>query len=313
MHPMNHPTPADAGHDPAAPIISVRPITLPAPDRGSDLQVRVTAPTAGRDLPVVVFSHGMTLTMDDYAPLADFWAAHGCVVIQPAHLDSLGLPPDDPRTPLVWRIRAEDLTGILDRLGTVEAQVPGLAGRIGHDRVAVAGHSWGAQTASMLAGARVADADGIPGDSMADPRVKAAVLLCLPGTGGADLSPLAAEYFPFMSPDFAELKTPALMLAGDQDQSTLTVRGPDWFTDGYRLGPGVTDLVTLFGAEHGLGGIQGSFDTRTTDESPERVALVRRLTLAYLRTALGLDDSAWPAARRTLATADEPLGRIDSK
>ncbi|MGF1241130.1 alpha/beta hydrolase family protein [Streptomyces sp. 2-6] len=310
---MSHPTPADAGHDAAVPVISVKPVTLSAPDRGDDLRVRVTAPTTGRDLPVVVFSHGMTLTMDDYAPLADFWAAHGFVVVQPTHLDSLGLAPDDRRTPLIWRIRTDDLTGVLDRLGTVEAQVPGLAGRVDHDRIAVAGHSWGAQTASTLAGARVVDADGIPGESMADPRVKAAVLMSLPGTGGADLSPMAAQYFPFMNPDFAELKTPALLLAGDQDRSPLTVRGPDWFTDGFRLGPGVTDLVTLFGAEHGLGGIQGSFDTRTTDESPERVALVQQLTLAYLRTALGLDDEAWPAAREALAAAGEPLGRIDSK
>ncbi|MFS4104115.1 alpha/beta hydrolase family protein [Streptomyces sp. PD-S100-1] len=310
---MSHPTPAAPGHDAAVPVISVKPVTLSAPDRGDDLQVRVTAPTTGRDLPVVVFSHGMTLTMDDYAPLADFWAAHGFVVVQPTHLDSLGLAPDDRRTPLIWRIRTDDLTGVLDRLGTVEAQVPGLAGRVDHDRIAVAGHSWGAQTASTLAGARVVDADGIPGESMADPRVKAAVLMSLPGTGGADLSPMAAQYFPFMNPDFAELKTPALLLAGDQDRSPLTVRGPDWFTDGFRLGPGVTDLVTLFGAEHGLGGIQGSFDTRTTDESPERVALVQQLTLAYLRTALGLDDKAWPAAREALAAAGEPLGRIDSK
>ncbi|MFJ8793726.1 alpha/beta hydrolase family protein [Streptomyces sp. NPDC102462] len=310
---MSDTTYADGGNDFTAPVISVSPIALAAPDRGQDLRVRVTAPATGHHLPVIVFSHGMTLTMDDYAPLAGFWAAHGFVVIQPTHLDSLGLLPDDPRNPLIWRIRTSDLTGILDQLDTVEAGVPGLAGRIDRDRIAVAGHSWGAQTASTLVGARVVDADGIPGESMSDSRVKAAVLLCLPGTGGADLSPLAVQYFPFMSPDFAELKTPSLMVAGDHDQSPLTVRGPDWFTDGYRLGPGVTDLLTLFGAEHGLGGIHGSHDTRTTDENPERVALVQNATLAYLRTALGLDNDAWPTARRSLAAAVDPLGSIDSK
>lgn len=301
------------GDDSTTPVVSVAPVTLAAPERGQDLQVRVSAPTTGRDLPVVVFSHGMTLTMDDYVPLAGFWASHGFVVIQPTHLDSLGLAPDDPRNPLIWRIRTDDLTHVLDRLDAVEAAVPGLAGRIDRARIAVAGHSWGAQTASTLAGARVVDAEGTPGQSMADPRVSAAVLLSLPGTGGADLSPLATQYFPFMSPDFAELKTPSLIVAGDADQSPLTVRGPDWFTDGYRLSPGATDLLTLFGAEHGLGGIQGANDTRTTDESPARVAAVQRATLAYLRTALGVDDDAWPAARRTLATAADPLGSIDSK
>ncbi|MCE4948398.1 alpha/beta fold hydrolase [Streptomyces albulus] len=310
---MSDTTSADGGNDSTTPIISVRPVALAAPDRGQDLQVRVTAPTTGDNLPVVVFSHGMTLAMDDYAPLVDFWAARGFVVIQPTHLDSLGLLPDDPRTPLIWRIRTDDLTGILDQLGTIEAGVPGLAGRIDHDRIAVAGHSWGAQTASTLAGARVVDADATPGESMSDSRVKGAVLLCLPGTGGADLSPLATQFFPFMSPDFTELKTPSLIVAGDHDQSPLTVRGPDWFTDGYHLSPGATDLLTLFGAEHGLGGIHSANDTRTTDENPERVTVVQHATLAYLRTALGLDNDAWPAARRSLAATSNPLGRIDSK
>ncbi|MFB7598081.1 alpha/beta hydrolase family protein [Streptomyces sp. NPDC056160] len=310
---MSDNTSADGGNDSTTPVISVNPISLAAPDRGQDLQARITAPTTGGNLPVVVFSHGMSLTMDDYVPLVGYWAARGFVVVQPTHLDSLGLTPDDPRSPLIWRIRTADLTAVLDQLDTIEAAVPGLAGRVDHDRIAVAGHSWGAQTASTLAGARVVGADGLPGESMADPRVSAAVLLCLPGTGGADLSPLATQYFPFMNPDFAELKTPSLLVAGDRDQSPLTVRGPDWFTDGYRLSPGATDLLTLFGAEHGLGGIQGANDTRTTDESPERVALVQQATLAYLRTALGLDHSAWPTARRALAAADAPLGSIDSK
>src|ERR1700742_2726073 len=190
---MSYTAPADAGTDATTPIISVGPVTLAAPNRGQDLRVRVSAPTTGRGLPVVVFSHGMTLTLDNYAPLAGFWAPRGFVVIQPTPLDSLGLAPDDPRTPLIWRIRTGDLTGILDQLDAIEAAVPGLAGRVDHGRIAAAGHSWGAQTASTLVGARVAGADGTPGESMADPRVRAAVLLCLPGTGGTDLSPLAAE------------------------------------------------------------------------------------------------------------------------
>ena len=74
---MSDTTPADAGANTATPVISVRPVTIAAPSRGQDLQVRVSAPMTGRDLPVVVFSHGMTLTMDDHAPLAGFWAARG--------------------------------------------------------------------------------------------------------------------------------------------------------------------------------------------------------------------------------------------
>jgi hypothetical protein len=34
-----------------------------------------------------------------------------------------------------------------------------------------------------------------------------------------DLTPFAAGYFSFMSPDFAEMKTPSLIVAGDHDDS----------------------------------------------------------------------------------------------
>ncbi|MGW5264623.1 alpha/beta hydrolase family protein [Microbispora sp. NPDC004025] len=297
------------------PVVSVKPVALPAPGRGQDLHVRVSAPTTGHELPVVVFSHGFGESLDGYAPLADFWTAHGFAVIQPTHLDSrtLSLPPDDPRTPLIWRSRVEDLKRVLDRLDLLEDAVPGLAGRLDRGRIAVAGHSWGAQTASMLLGARVLDAEGVPGEDMSDPRVTAGVLLALTGRGGADLTPFAAEHFPFMNPSFAEMTTPALMVAGDKDQSLLSVRGPDWFTDAYHMSPGGKSLLTLSGAEHSLGGISGYNVTETTDESPERVALLRRVTWAYLRHALGIEDSAWSAARTALADGGHPLGRIESR
>ncbi|MGA4987703.1 alpha/beta hydrolase family protein [Nonomuraea bangladeshensis] len=298
----------------AARIVSVKPVVLPAPGRGEDLRVRVSAPATGRDLPVVVLSHGFGWSMDGYGPLADHWAAHGFVVVQPTHLDSrtLALPPDDPRTPLIWRWRVTDLRHVLDRLDAVEAAVPGLAGRLDRDRIAVAGHSWGGQTASMLLGARVLDAAGRPGEDLSDPRVRAGVLLATPGSGGADLTPFAAEHFPFMNPDFTRMTTPALVVAGDQDRSALSVRGPDWFTDPYRLSPGGKSLLTLFGAEHSLGGIVGPGAAETTDESPARVALIQRLTTAYLRTALDPGDPAWPSACAALAAEPGPLGRIET-
>ncbi|MYV98957.1 chlorophyllase [Streptomyces sp. SID3343] len=305
----------DETADRPAPIVSVRPVVLPAPGRGTDLHVRVTAPTTGDDLPVIVFSHGFGESLDGYAPLVDFWAAHGFVVVQPTHLDSrtLNLTPDDPRYPRIWRIRVEDLTHVLDRLDLLEAAVPGLTDRLDHTRIAVAGHSWGAQTASMLLGARVIGSDDAPGEDMSDPRVKAGVLLAVPGTGGADLTPFAAEHLPFMNPDFTRMTTPALIVAGDKDQSALTVRGPEWFADAYVLSPGAKSLLTLFGGEHSLGGIPGYAVTETTDESPERVALLRRLSSAFLRSALDPADTAWSTASAEAGAGTEPLGRVESK
>ncbi|MFD0272894.1 alpha/beta hydrolase family protein [Kitasatospora sp. NPDC127111] len=296
------------------PVISVKPVVLPAPGRGEDLQVRVSAPATGRELPVIVFSHGFGWSMNGYAPLADHWAAHGFAVLQPTHLDSrsLGISAEDPRTPRIWRLRIEDLRRVLDGLDVLESSVPGLAGRLDRGRVAVAGHSWGAQTASALLGARVLDADGVPGEDLSDSRVKAGVLLALTGLGD-DLTPFAAEHFPFLRPSFDTMTAPALIVAGDRDQSHLSTRGPDWFTDPYTHSPGGKSLLTLFGAEHSLGGVSGYEVAETTDENPARVALVQRLTTAFLRSALRVEDTAWKAAVTALERDPDPLGALQSK
>ncbi len=298
-----------------APIVSVKPVALSAPGRGDELRVRVSAPATGGELPIIVFSHGFGSSLDGYGPLVDYWAAHGFVVVQPTHLDSrtLGLAPDDPRTPRIWRIRVEDLTRVLDQLDRVEAAVPGLAGRLDRGRIAVAGHSFGGQTAGNLLGLRVLEPRTGREEDLSDPRVKAGVLLATAGKGGADLSPFAAEHFPFMNPNFAAMSTPALVVAGDQDDSPLTVRGPEWMADPYRLSPGGKSLLTVFGAEHSLGGIPGYEARETTDEHPGRVALIQQLTWAYLRDALDVEEASWAAARKALRDVVPALGRVESR
>ncbi|MFS8204140.1 alpha/beta hydrolase family protein [Streptomyces sp. CWNU-52B] len=300
---------------PPTPVVSVKPVTLAAPGRGTDLQVRISAPAAGAGLPVVVLSHGYGSSLDGYGPLADFWASHGFVVIQPTHLDSrtVGLPQGDPRTPRLWRFRVEDMKRVLDHLDLLEAAVPGLGGRVDRTRVAAAGHSFGGQTAGNLLGLRVLDPVSQGEEDLSDERIKAGVLLATAGKGGADLTPFAAEHFPFMNPSFDHMTTPALVVAGDRDDSPLSVRGPEWLADPYFLSPGDKSLLTLFGAEHSLGGIAGYEVQETTDENPERVALVQRVTWAYLRHALGIDDTDWALARKSLSDGGHPLGRIESK
>ncbi|MEV7558551.1 alpha/beta fold hydrolase [Streptomyces sp. NPDC089795] len=304
------------------PVISVSPVVLPAPGRVVDLQVRISAPVSGTELPVILLSHGLGFSnnlssLKGYAPLADFWAAHGFVVIQPTHLDSrtLSLGPATPGAIPHWRSRAEDMTRILDQLDAVEAAVPQLAGRLERNKVAVAGHSMGGHTASLLLGARLTDPHDGTTVNLADPRIKAGVLLAAPGRGGDALTEFTVEnYSFFLTTDFSSMTTPALVVAGDKDDSAfLTVRGPDWHTDPYTLAPGPKSLLTLFEAEHGLGGVSGYDVAETTDENPERVAAVARLTLAYLRTALCPGDPCWQAAREILTAGPGSLGRIESK
>ncbi|HVI46826.1 MAG TPA: alpha/beta fold hydrolase [Chitinophaga sp.] len=299
----------------STPVISVSPVVLSAPYRGEDLKIRISAPVIGNDLPVIVFAHGYGSSLDGYAPLVNFWAAHGFVVIQPTFLDArtLGLSPDDSRTPLIWRFRVEDMKNTLDQLDLIEDAIPGLKGRLDRSRITAVGHSFGAQTVGMLLGAGMINPDGKVGEDMSDPRIKTGILLCAAGRGGNDLSPFAAEHFPYLNPAYAEMTTPTLIIAGDQDNSPLTVRGPDWFTDAYTLSPGTRWLVTLFGGEHLLGGISGYLVTETTDENPERVAAVQRLTWAYLRSSLFPGDTAWEEACTWLMDSPDSPGKVEGK
>lgn len=281
-------------------VISIKPVPL------GQLRVRVTAPyDQGRALPVVVFSHGYGSSMDAYGPLADHWAASGFVVIQPTHLDSrtIGLPDDDPRVPRIWRQRVDDVRLVLDSLEAIEQ---GTRVNVDRSRIAVAGHSFGGQTAGTLLGLRVRDPQSGSEVDLSDERVQAGVLLATAGRGGDDLTPYAAERYPFMNPRFDHMHTPALIVAGDNDDSPLSVRGPDWLTDPYHLSPGPKSLLTVYGGEHSLGGIPGYDARETTDENPERLALIQHATSAYLLDALGIDPG-W----KTFATGQH--GRIEHK
>jgi predicted dienelactone hydrolase len=303
------------------PVVSVSPVILSMPGRPVDLQIRISAPATGSDLPIILLSHGQGFSnnlssLNGYGPLAHFWAAHGFVVIQPTHLGSktLALDPSIAGAPTFWRSRLDDMTHIIDQLDVVEASLPGLTGRIDQSRIAVVGHSMGGHTAGMLLGARLTDPEDGAVVDKADRRIKAGVLMAAPGDGGASLNEFATKAFPFFRhPSFVEMTTPALVVVGDRDASKyLCVRGPSWHADPYTLSTGPKSLLTLFGGEHSLGGISGYDAAETTDEDPERVALVQRMTWAYLRSTLYPTDPAWQAACAVLEKL-ETLGIVESK
>lgn len=301
--------------DMSTPVVSFTPVVLAAPGRGADLHLRVSAPATGQHLPIIVFSHGNGQSLYGYGPLANYWAAHGFAVIQPTHLDSrtLRLAQDDPRRKLLWRSRVEDLYSVLDQLDVIEHTVTAITGRLDRSCIGVAGHSWGGQSASMLLGAQHPHPEDGSVVDFADARVKAGVLFAVPGRGGADLSPFAAEHFPFMHPDFSHMTTPTLVVAGDHDYGRMTTRGPDWWADAYHLSPGSKCLFTIFGGEHSLGGIPGYEAAETTDENPDRLVAIQRLSWAYLRSTLYPDDAAWMTAVAALSESAHQPGRVECK
>lgn len=303
----------------ATPTLSFNPVRFDVPGRIAPLELRVTAPATGEALPILLLSHGhgasnYLSSSRGYAPLVDFYAAHGFVVIQPTHQDSktLALDPTGPEGPLFWRSRARDMHFILDHLDAIEAAVPFLAGRLAKDRVVAVGHSLGGHTVCLLAGMRMTDGDGNLVD-LTDSRLKAAVVFGGPGDG-KDVAAWAAENYPDLKHnDFSAMTLPMLVVAGDKDFHPFFSERQDWRADAYRLGPAPKTLLTVFGAEHLYGGISGYDAKEATDEDPQRLADMQRLSWAYLRSALDPQDSAWPVVVEELATADKPVAAVQSK
>lgn len=315
-------------------IFSYSPLIIQTPDRLVDLQLKVTVPAEGRDLPVILLSHGHgqsnhLSSFNGYGPLVNFWASRGFAVIQPTHLSSktLNLPKDLPGGPFFELSRVQDMITVIDNLDYIQKNVPTLEGRLDGSKIAVAGHSLGGNTASMLLGARLTlqpdDAGAKDGKvtivDMVEPRITAGILLTPPGSpgpNGSNLTDFSRQLSLFRNISFDHMNTPALVVAGDQDGSAhLSVRGPGWHTDSYYQSPAPKSLFTVYGGNHLIGGISG-YDAAEAkgleDEKLELASTVFRMTWAYLRSMLYPVDDSWSKACAALEKV-ESIGKVESR
>jgi len=301
-------------------VMSYGPIVMPVADRHVDLQLKVTAPATGGNLPVLIISHGhgrsnFLSSLYGYGPMADFFSKNGFVVIQPTHQNSksLALDANLPEAPLFWSSRPKDITFIIDNLDKIITEVPGLSARVNKDQISVVGHSMGGHTVGMLAGMKVID----PGTSKTidaiEKRLKAYVMIGAPGAP-AGLVQSAKDHYPVLNnADFSTMVQPVLVVNGDKDINPGFSVVDNWRADGYFVSPGPKSLLTVYGAEHIFGGISGYDSNETTDESPERVEFVNQCILAYLRTALNPKDTSWAHKQLELNDVHDSKGRIDNK
>ncbi|KAF5027132.1 hypothetical protein F66182_758 [Fusarium sp. NRRL 66182] len=305
----------------ASPIVTFTPVVLPAQDRRADLELKVTSPASGDNLPIILLSHGHGISnylssLKGYGPIADWWASHGFVVIQPTHLSSRQLGYElsaESIRELFLESRVKDMIQILDKLDTIEETVPLLKGRLDRSKIAVAGHSLGSATASVLLGAVNIDPRDGTRTEAADKRIKAGVVFGAIGNGGADLSENGRKMLPFYDLKFDGMAAPSLVVWGDQDVGPhLTNRGADWHLDPYTESPGPKASFCIKGGKHGFGGISGWDALECQDESPERLAAVQRVTWAYLMSQLYPDNQAWKEARKAIAEHAE-IGSIEEK
>lgn len=251
-------------------------------------------------LPLVLFSHGIGGSRRGYRYLGQHWAQQGFASLHVQHVGS------DQR---LWR--AGSLWSLPERLQTAAQTAEALdraldlrfaldtllaspwAGAVDAARVAVAGHSYGANTALLLAGARV-DRPGLPG-SLRDDRLRGAVLISAP--------PLYGEADPGRI--LAPVQIPTLHITATDD----VIRVPGYYSP-------AADRVAVYeqvGSAHkALAVFSGGSHSMFTDRlltggaalNPRVKQATQALTTAFLD---GLLRGGTPAALQDWARAHAPL------
>ncbi len=268
--------------------------------RGRAVPVRIywpdgAAPAAG--WPVIVFSHGMGGTRRGYSYLGRYWASQGVVAMHVQHVGSDrrlwdgGFSWTNSLT-LVRRLqqaaqpgeaidRTRDMRFALDQL-----LASPLAPQLDRQRIVAAGHSYGANTSLLLAGAQVPDAQrfGVDDSRLAlrDPRIRAAILISAP--------PFYGEGDP--TPIVGPIGIPTLHISATLDE----IRIPGYYS-------GAEDRVQLFdaigGSKKALALFSGGSHSMFTDRlntggetlNPQVKRATRELSLAYLRLVFDGQDA----------------------
>lgn len=239
-----------------AQVAVLRGVILHDAQRNKDLEMTVVLPVEGGPYPVIIFSHGAGGAPWAYLWTLKLWASRGYVCLAPVHQDSLllrhqrdaeliGEMQQAVREALTdrdaWVNRAKDITLIIDHLADLPAIVPPLKDKIDPSHIGIAGHSFGAQTAVLLAGATI---DLSPSDTQrgfADPRIKAAILMSAQGPGQMG----------FTEHSWDNIKIPLMVMTGTRDMDSAT-QGSSWRLRPYELAPGGDKYAVLVRDAHHL-------------------------------------------------------------
>ena len=255
--------------------------------------VRLYWPEGAGPVPLVVVSHGIGGSRQGYSYLGEHFAANGMASLHLQHVGSdRSLWVGNPVS-LVGRLqdaaqerealeRVKDLSFALDRLLAHER----FGARIDRARIAAAGHSYGANTVMLAAGASVQRA-GRPLE-LRDPRVRAAVLLSAPPFYGEG-NPKAI---------LQSITLPTLHVTATED----IIRIPGYYSPASdriavfeAVGSPVKALAVFEGGSHSI--FTNRAGTGGTELNPKVKAATKELALAFLRRVFeGKEDALqrWP-------------------
>jgi len=189
--------------------------------RAVPVKLYYPAPGAG-PFPVVIVSHGLGGSRENYEYLGRHLASHGYVSVHLQHKGSdRAIWEEDGKSPQA-RIRAGislanslnrplDLRFVLNRLEKLNRDEPPLKGRLDLSRVGAVGHSYGAYTVLAAGGLAF---PGVLGRTLtlADPRVKALIPMSTP------VPPNKSR----LAQSFGNIRVPCLHLTGTRDDSLVT-------------------------------------------------------------------------------------------
>lgn len=264
--------------------------------RGRSVPVRLYLPESAdpaHPVPLVVFSHGIGGSRLGYSYLGRHWASQGYASLHLQHVGSdRSLWAGNPFA-LVSRLQGaaqdgEAIARVLDLRFALDTLLTGpMASRIDGTRIVAAGHSYGANTTLLAAGARL-ERQGRLVDYR-DPRIKAAIVLSAP--------PFYGESDP--ATILAHVTVPTLHVTATED----VIRIPGYYS-------GAEDRVKVFDATaspaKALAVFDGGSHSIFTDRSgtggatlnPQVKEATRALSLAFLQRVFDGDEAAlrqWPA------------------
>lgn len=179
---------AEARLLPAPTAFEIRYLEWVDSDRQREVLAKLYLPpaaTATNPAPLVVFSHGLGGSREGYSYLGANWAAHGYASLHIQHAGSDNRLWRGNPLEIVSRLqsaaseaeavaRVRDLRFALDQVFAV----PGLGNRLDPGRIVAAGHSYGANTVLLAAGAVFERQQGK--QSYFEPRLAGAVLISAP-------------------------------------------------------------------------------------------------------------------------------------
>ncbi|MBI1336188.1 MAG: hypothetical protein GC164_04405 [Phycisphaera sp.] len=296
-------------------------LTLHDDARDKDIPLRVTYPTLGDHLPVIIWCHGALGSKDGYQPLIKPWAQAGFIVIQPTFGDSVSLmTPEERRkhgslvnmvnSPQVlgeWDDRPKDVKCVLDNLDRVVSQIDGLKDRADLSRIGVGGHSFGAHTTMLIAGMTL----NVLRQSISYPDDRPTAFMAISPNGTT--RSLNKESFSHFG------SKPLLFVTGDHDGSPI--KGQEnktgtWRREAFDLAPqGPISLLWVNDAHHNFGGITGPAPwPGAGPRNNDQLQCVIDLTTAFWQAQLKNDDQAKKALTPESVKAKYPqTAHIENK